>query len=242
MSAGLRRSPLHHVLVEASPRHSELHGMPAVTELPADEASLPVMLADASCLPRMGVKGPRAEAWLRGEDMVIGQGMNVPGGVNTWTRTADGVLIARLGRSEFFLEDALGGTVVERCRAILAPGPGLYPVLRQDAALVLAGPRLNDLLVQVCSVDFKSQRTHDPVVTMTSMIGVSVLALWDHAAAVPMLRIWCDGTFGPYLWETLLGIAREEGGGAVGLRKLFPDVPLFPNVPGLSMLQERGRP
>ena len=236
MTAGARRSPLHDVLVEASPRHTELHGMPAVLELPTDGASLPVMLADASSLPRMGVKGPQAETWLRG------QGIHPPAGVNAWTRTTDGVLIARLGRSEFFLEDAFGGAVVERCRAMLVPGPGLYPVLRQDAALVLAGPRLNDLLVQTCSVDFKSPTMHEPVAVMTSMIGVSVLAICDRASAGPVLRLWCDGTFGPYLWETLLGIAHEEGGGAVGLGKLFPGVPLFPNVLGHSMVQERGRP
>ena len=236
MSVGLRRSPLHDVLVQTSPRQSELHNMLAVTELPADAATLPIMLTDASSLPRMGVKGPQAEHWLRS------QGIDLPAGVNTWTRTGDQVLIARLGRSEFFLEDTFGGSVVERCRATLAPAPGLYPVLRQDVALVLAGARLNDLLVQVCNIDFKSQAVHQPAVIMTSMIGVSVLALWDRTAVGPVLRIWCDGTFGPYVWETLLGIAREEGGGAAGLGKLFPDAPLFPNVLGLSMLQERGRP
>jgi sarcosine oxidase subunit gamma len=55
------------------------------------------------------------------------------------------------------------------------------------------------------------------------MVGVSVLALRDEARGRRWLRIWCDGTFGPYLWETLLGIAREEGGAAVGFAKLFPD-------------------
>ena len=48
-------------------------------------------------------------------------------------------------------------------------------------------------------------------------------ALWEELAGGPVLRIWCDGTLGPYLWQTLLGIAREEGGAAVGLRKLFPE-------------------
>ena len=138
-------------------------------------------------------------------------------------RIPDRELVARLGRSEFFLEDSLGGTTVERWRTALAPAPGRYPVLRQDAALVLAGHRLNDLLVQTCNVNFKAHTPGDGVVVMTSMVGVSVLALWEELAGGPVLRIWCDGTLGPYLWETLLGIAREEGGAAVGLRKLFPE-------------------
>ena len=94
---------------------------------------------------------------------------------------------------------------------------------------------LNALLVQVCNVDFRSSALASTLV-MTSMVGVSVLALWERTAAGPMLRVWCDGTFGPYLWETLLGIAREEGGGPVGLDRLLPD------VAGFLTAQERGRP
>ena len=58
----------------------------------------------------------------------------------------------------------------------------------------------------------------------------AVLVLWEQGQAGPLLRIWCDGTFGPYLWETLLDIAREEGGRAVGLRKLFPEAGSLANL------------
>lgn len=217
MSARPRRSPLHDCLLAEGPQWAERHGMQAAVELPRDHLTPAIMLADASCLPRMGVKGAQAEAWLREV------GASVPARVNAWVRTPEGALVARLGRSEFFLEDRLGGTTVERWRAALAPGPGVYPVLRQDAALVLAGHRLNDLLVQICNVNFKVCAPGDEAVVMTSMTGVSVLALWQELAAGPVLRIWCDGTFGAYLWETLLGIAREDGGAAVGLHKLFAD-------------------
>jgi sarcosine oxidase subunit gamma len=217
MTTGLRRSPLHDRLIPESPRWAELHGMQTPVELPGDADAAPIMLADASCLPRMGVKGPNAEEWLRG------QGVSVPEGANTWTRTSEGVIVARLARSEFFLEDRPGGGAVERWRSLLEPAPGVYPVIRQDAALALAGERLNDLLVQTCNVDFDAYPPGARAVVMTSMVGVSVLALRDEARGRRWLRIWCDGTFGPYLWETLLGIAREEGGAAVGFAKLFPD-------------------
>lgn len=225
MTASLRRSALHDSAVEGSPHQAELHGMLASVELPGDGATPPIMLTDASCLPRIGVKGPQAEAWLSAH------GLSVPAGANTWTRAGDEVLVARLGRTEFFLEDRLGGAAVERCRSALAPAPGLYPVPRQDAALALAGARLNDLLVQTCNIDFKSAALRERTLVMSSMAGVPVLALWDQNQAGPLMRIWCDGTFGQYLWETLLAIAREEGGGPVGLRKLFPD------VPGISMVR-----
>lgn len=193
--------------------------MPAAVELPLDDAVAPIMLTDASCLPRMGVKGPNAEAWLRSRQV------SLPEAPNTWTRTAEGVLVARLARSEFFLEDKPRGATIERWRYALEPAPGLYPVLRQDAALALAGERLNDMLVQTCNVDFKAHAPETRSVIMTSMVGVSVLALMDESQGKVVMRIWCDGTFGSYLWETLLEIAREAGGRAVGFARLLPDGP-----------------
>lgn len=215
----LRRSPLHDALAAESPTWGELHGMQVPVHLPGDAVVKPIMLADASCLPRMGVKGPQAEGWLRA------QGVAIPEGVNAWTRTAEGVTVARLARSEFFLEDRPGGASVERLRTGLSLAPGVYPVRRQDAAIALAGERFSELLVQTCNVDFRAWSLSQRVVVMTSMVGVSVLVLWHEQQGRPLFRIWCDGTFGPYLWETLLEIAREEGGGAVGLSALFPDAP-----------------
>jgi sarcosine oxidase subunit gamma len=54
------------------------------------------------------------------------------------------------------------------------------------------------------------------------MAGVSVLVLWQQTDAGLCYRIWCDSTFGPYLWETLLEIAGEMGGRAAGLKVVFP--------------------
>jgi len=218
MTAAHRQSPLHDALLALHPVWETIHGMPAPLRLPGNGATLPLALSDASCLPRMGVKGPQAEQWLRS------QGLEVPLGVNAWTRGSDDMLVARLSRSEFFLEDRMGGTSVERLSAVLRPAPGVYPVTRQDAALVLTGASVNDILVQTCSVDFQAWRLEQQTVVMTSMVGVSVLVLWYPLKAQPCYRIWCDGTFGPYLWETLLEIAGELGGGATGLERLFPQV------------------
>jgi sarcosine oxidase subunit gamma len=167
----------------------------------------------------MGVKGQKAEEWLRA------QGVTVPEGVNAWTRTPEGAIVARLGRTEFFLEDRPGGVAVERWRAVLEPAPGVYPVMRQDAAIALAGERLAELLAQTCNVNFRAWDPGERVVVMTSMAGIPVLLLWHESQGMPLYRIWCDATFGPYLWETLLAIAREEGGRAVGFARLFPDAP-----------------
>ena len=228
----LRRSPLHDLLSAERPDWAEVHGMQTAFRLPDDEVTGSIMLADATCLPRMGVKGPDAQEWLRS------QHMSVPEEANAWTRTTQGVIVARLARSEFFLEDKPGGQTVERLRSSLAPAPGLYPVHRQDAALALAGERVNELLAQTCNVNFKAYATGERTVIMTSMVGVSVLVLSDQSQGTPVLRIWCDGTFGPYLWETLLAVAREQGGRAVGFGRLFPDgADAFPMAQG-----DKGRP
>jgi sarcosine oxidase, subunit gamma len=214
----MRVSPLHHALEALDPHWTAIEGMRVPLHLKSGAAPRSIALADASCLARMGVKGPAAEQWLSA------QGIALPG-VNAWVRSAAGTMAARLARTEFFLEDAVGGTTVKRLREALQPAPGVYPVIRQDAALVLHGERVNDLLVQTCNVDFTAWPLEQQAVVMTSMVGVSVLVAWQRHEGLPCYRIWCDGTFGPYLWETLLTIAAELGGGAAGLHGLLPGVP-----------------
>jgi sarcosine oxidase subunit gamma len=55
---------------------------------------------------------------------------------------------------------------------------------------------------------------------MTQMAGVSCAVLPRQLGAVRAWQLWADGTYGPYLWETLLQIVRELGGDAVGLSGL----------------------
>ncbi len=215
-----RRSPLHDQLASEHGDWEAFAGMQTAVRLPGDDVPAPIVLADASCLRRLGLKGPQAEAWLRD------RGVSTPN-VNGWTRTAEGAIVARLGRSEFFLEDRPGGTTVAGWRDVLEAAlgiypPGIYPVARQDAAIALAGERAGELLAQTCALNFQVAEDGRREVVMTSMAGVSVLMLWQEQGGEPLYRIWCDGTFGPYLWEALLAIAREAGGRAVGFARLFP--------------------
>lgn len=212
-----RVSSLHEQFPADQTLWREIAGMQAAVALSADARPSSITLADASCLPRMGVKGARAESWL------VSQGVQPSAGANTWTRTADGTLVARLARSEFFLEGRADGGSIARLRAALKPASGVTPVLRQDAALVLFGPRVNELLVQVCNIDFRAHATDARDLVMTSMVGVSVLVLWEPFKGLPRYRIWCDHSFAPYLWETLMQIAQEMEGGAAGLQQLLPE-------------------
>jgi sarcosine oxidase, subunit gamma len=213
-----RRSPLHAELEKLDPRWSDVQGMPMPVRFAQESAAPPIMLSDLSCLARVGLKGPQAAAWLSA------QGVNVPEQINTWHALPGDGLIARLGITEFLIEDGLyGQTTLLLKQALKIDLAGVYPVLRQDAALVLAGAAVNELLLETCSVNFAAFAYDERRVVMTSMAGVSVTVIRSLRAGVPLYRIWCDGSFGPYLWQTLLEVAGELGGGAVGIGSLFPE-------------------
>jgi sarcosine oxidase subunit gamma len=170
---------------------------------------------------RLGLKGPRAAEWL------VTHGLVLPMQPNTWTHSAgshpaDGLLVARLGSSEFLVEDAAAGTTLKR----IAPTgdehpPGVYPVLREDWALDLGGMGAHDVLAQVCNVNFAALTLDSHPVIMTLMIGVAVLVLPQAVRSggetlERRYRIWCDPTFGPYLSESLSAVVNECGGRITG--------------------------
>ncbi|HQU43399.1 MAG TPA: hypothetical protein PK867_11350, partial [Pirellulales bacterium] len=47
---------------------------------------------------------------------------------------------------------------------------------------------------------------------MTQLAGVSCSVLARQRQGLPTWQFWADGTYGPYLWETLTAIVRELGG------------------------------
>jgi sarcosine oxidase subunit gamma len=177
---------------------------------------------------RLGLKGPRAAEWL------VARGIVLPMAPNTWTHSgedaaADGLLVARLGTAEFFLEDGAAGTALRRISPSLedhprgGSPPGVYPVLREDWAFRLGGDAVHDVLAQVCNVDFAALSLVTRPLIMTLMIGVAVLvvpqggASAEGAAGERHYRIWCDPTFGPYLGESLGAVVIECGGRYTGV-------------------------
>ncbi len=161
---------------------------------------------------RFGLKGPRAAQWLEG------RGIALPAAPNQWALAvpvaADGeLLVARLGVGEFFLEDCAGAGRLRGLESALdPPPPGVYPVLREDAAFSLSGPGSYDVLAQVCNVNFADLELASKPVIMTLMIGVAVLVVPQMAGAWPRFLVWCDPTFGPYLEESLGTVVTESGG------------------------------
>jgi sarcosine oxidase subunit gamma len=129
-----------------------------------------------------------------------------------------GLLVARLGTGEFFLEDGAAGTTLQRATLQLeANPPGVYPVLREDWAFRVWGEGVHDVLAQVCNVNFAQLDLESKPLIMTLMIGVAVLVVPEKAAGGRRYRIWCDPTFGPYLGESLGVVVLECGGRYTGV-------------------------
>lgn len=179
----------------------------------ADDANAAHLgIADLSFLTRFGVKGAGAAAWLSSG------GIPIPEHPNTWCWLSQGGIVARLGRNEFLIEDSLDSDVAPRLAETCQQPPSkVYPVLRQDLAIALCGTEIHQLLLQTCSINFSSLSLNQSPVILTSMVGVAVIVI---PQTEQLYRIWCDGTFGAYLWRTLLAIASELGGGAVGAERL----------------------
>ena len=172
-------------------------------------------LIDVSAMARCGLKGPGAAEWF---DRL---GMPIPERHNRWTALDGGGLIARLGHTEFFVEDGPDGNVVDTIIGRFGAGvAGVYWVPHQDAAIVLTGARANEVLVQTCNINFGAIDRADHELVMTSMAGVSVLAIPRENR----FHVWCDSTFGPYLWRTLVEIVRESGGAPAGFGSIYPEI------------------
>lgn len=214
MNAPNPLSPIHDALIARNPVWSDAGVMPpTVLDFDGNDAqrAAVVGIADLSHLPRTGAKGPGVADWLAVLDLPV------PHQPNSWIKLTGGSLIARLGLSEYLVDGdaSITDTLMQADRSA-----GVYPVLRQDASFALCGARVNELLLQTCNVDFRTLDAEPSKLILTSMAGVGVTILYTRTFTLPCYRLWCDGTYGLYLWDTLVGIAEELGGGCIGLNAL----------------------
>jgi sarcosine oxidase subunit gamma len=122
-------------------------------------------------------------------------------------------VVGRLGFTEFFVEERGEAAGVAALEQLTAENfAGAYPVLREDLGLVLGGDRVTEVLAQVCNVNFNALDIGQRPIVMTLMVGVSVLVLPQQQLDGAIYRIWCDPTFGTYLWETLEEVVQKMPG------------------------------
>ncbi|BCM25082.1 sarcosine oxidase subunit gamma [Methyloradius palustris] len=165
-------------------------------------------IADVSHFKRFGVKGAKAAEWLSG------QGIALPESNNSWLETSSATLVMRLGSSEFMIESQAAENLPTLSNSDQFATPGVYKVPRADAAFIISGQQALNLLSELCTLDLVGESLSENKLLMTQIAGISAILLKQSINGKDAYRIWCDGTYGHYLWETLLEIAMELGGGA----------------------------
>jgi sarcosine oxidase, subunit gamma len=213
----LSASPIATAQTQMTATSIAINGMSIVSQYEggASEASRLAKLGicDVSALSRFGVKGANAEEWLQHCQI------NTPAQPNTWLTTTNHSLVLRLGKSEFLVEDSPS---VALCQDLskAASSAGVYPVARYDASFILCGEHVHDLLSELCSLDLAMELKAQRLV-MTQVAGISATLIQQNLAGKAVYRLWCDGSYGAYMWHSLIGIAQEFEGGAVGLQHFF---------------------
>lgn len=215
MNTPARVSPLMDIHAARAASWVELEDMRSVAAFAGESAAhlQTVAIGDLSHHRRFGVKGPGAA------NALASLGITTPARANAWVTSGD-ALILRLGLTEYLVEDASGDATV-RSVSGLPTAPDVYPVPRFDAALVLAGPQAIELFRQTCAVDMTTVSAERGDLVLTSMVGVSVTVAAVPSGSNTVYRVWCDGTYGAYLWETLCEVAQDLGGGPVGTEALL---------------------
>lgn len=213
----IQTSPVAHDQLGVATKWDVINGMDIAIEFASSEveqARKKVLgVTDVSCLERYGVKGPLASQWL------ADHGIAIPSNPNAWTLCEQNTLVLRLGSSEFFLEDQLGGTACNSLAKDTTRMASVYKVPRADAAFILSGSEVLDLFSELCSLDLREKSFSAKDVIMTQVAGISATVIRQTIGSDQVYRVWCDGTYASYMWEVLLEIAVELGGGAVGLAR-----------------------
>jgi sarcosine oxidase, subunit gamma len=162
-------------------------------------------ITDTSNLVRYGVKGTQSASWL------TKHGVKIPEAPNTWV-LHEQTLVLRLGSTEFLIEDQVGG---EACKKLLADTvcvPNIYKVPRADAAYLLAGSGVLNLLSELCALDLSENVLLENDVLMTQVAGISATLLMQKINNETVYRLWCDGTYAAYIQHILEDIAKELNG------------------------------
>lgn len=211
----IQTSPVAHAQPRESAKWEVINGMDTAVEFASAEIEgarkKELGVADVSCLSRYGVKGPNATQWL------LERGIAIPTTPNSWTICEQKTLVLRLGSSEFLIEDQLGGSVCRRLASDTTRVESVYKVPRADAAFIVSGSETLNLFSELCALDLREKSFAENDLIMTQVAGVSVVVIRQTLKGEPVYRIWCDGTYGSYIWEVLMEIATELSGGAVGL-------------------------
>lgn len=219
MSSMMKSTPVAYFQKKLNPKWGEENGMQVAMSFDTAEIEQDrkqkLGVTDVSFRQRFGVKGPQANQWL------ASQKIKTPDSVNSWVLD-NGVLVLRLGSSEFLVEQQVSG---ELCKQLEQESQtttvGVYKVLRADAAFVISGDKILTMFSELCKLDLSEKALKPNQLIMTQIADISATIVPEIRNDQLVIRLWCDGTYGAYMWRVLHQLAQELGGGAVGLTNCF---------------------
>ncbi len=177
-------------------------------------------LCDLSTLPRWGVTGRGATAWL------TDNGFTVPDRPNRAMRQGDARMLARLSNDEYLLlaTDLLAADATSIGFPDVpdhAAGP-VYGLPRQDSHswFAVTGRRASATLATLCGVDLRAVACGDGDVAQTSIARVSAVVLRHDLGHSPCFSVLCSSTAAEYLWDAIGGALAQPGGAVIGIRAL----------------------
>tara|TARA_R110002049_G_scaffold137295_2_gene297211 strand:- start:323 stop:982 length:660 start_codon:yes stop_codon:yes gene_type:complete len=219
MTSMMKSTPVAYFQKKLNPTWGEVNGMQVAMSFDTAEIEedrrQKLGVTDVSCRQRFGVKGPQANQWL------AAQKIKTPDSINSWV-IDNGVLVLRLGSSEFLVEQQVSGEVCKQLNeASQITTVGVYKVLRADAAFVISGDKILTMFSELCKLDLSEKALKPNQVIMTQVADISATIMPEVINDRLVIRLWCDGTYGAYMWRVLHQLAQEQGGGAVGLTNCF---------------------
>tara|TARA_R110002050_G_scaffold71891_3_gene154728 strand:+ start:125492 stop:126151 length:660 start_codon:yes stop_codon:yes gene_type:complete len=215
----MKSTPVAYFQKKLNPKWGEVNGTQVAMSFDTveveEDRKKKLGVTDVSFRQRFGVKGPQANQWL------AAQKIKTPDSINSWV-IDNGVLVLRLGSSEFLVEQQVSGEVCQQLNQAVQTNPvGVYKVLRADAAFVISGDGIPAMFSELCKLDLSQKALKPNQVIMTQIADISATIAPEIINDRLVIRLWCDGTYGAYMWRVLHQLAQEQGGGAVGLTNCF---------------------
>jgi heterotetrameric sarcosine oxidase gamma subunit len=216
-----RLSPLHN-RHQSLGAHFDLRGgwlVPKAYTSAEDEATVlqeSAGLADVSARGKLILKGAHAAAIV---SSCLGMAPTKPGDV-TETKS-DHTLIAKLTPEEFLLLTPPGAErkLSDSLQAEIESQDIFASLVDQTSGLVglsIFGPKSKGVMKKLCAIDFDTKDLHNFYVVQSSFATVRSTIIGQAQDALPVFELFADGSYGEYLWDTILDAGREFGVHPVG--------------------------
>jgi glycine cleavage system aminomethyltransferase T len=173
-------------------------------------------LWDTSDLPTWLLKGHGAESWL------ASRVTNVPANIYDTTLVDGGARLIRTGADEFLIEST-SGVQHSLHQELLTDGdlPNDFLAFeRGDAIFCLTGASARMVLAQTCGISWDDVKSDTLVMTRVAGVSCAIRPTSIGNLAGYVIRV--DPTYAVYLWEQLLIICEELGGGVVERSVVLP--------------------